>query len=96
METCKQPNDYFTIEYGFDADVIISAFYSSVPGEMENPEMHGMTWNQVQKTLHKYYSDISKSYTDIAGDWLDKDCKEYFAPPKINSQTEMWADDDTW
>ena len=38
METCKQPNDYFTIEYGFDADVIISAFYSSVPEEMENPE----------------------------------------------------------
>lgn len=94
METCKQPTEYFMIEYGFNGEVIIETFRSSIPEHMEQPDVHGMTWEQVQKTLNKHYSDISKSYKDISDDWLDKACNEYFTIPKTN-QEQLW-DDDEW
>jgi len=93
MRPCDQPKEYFMIEYGFDGEVIIESFFSRVPEEMEQPEIYGMTWEQVQKTLHKHYSNISKSYVDISNDWLTKTCDEYFLPPKTN-QDDLW--DDEW
>ena len=92
MGHCKQPQEYFMIEYGFDADVVIETFFSSIPTEMENPEMYGMTWEQVQKTLHLHYCNISKSYKDIADDWSTKTCEEYYNPPKTN-QDINWEDE---
>ena len=91
MKLCNKSNEYFTIEYGFDADVVIREFVSSAPDEIKNPEMHALTWEQVQTTLYKYYKDISKSYADIADDWSDKSCEEYYNPPETNSmQVDMW------
>jgi hypothetical protein len=91
MQSRNQTIEYFTIEYGFDADVVIHDFFASTAEEIENPEMYALTWKQVQITLHKYYNDISKSYADIAGDWSDKSCEEYYNPPKTNAmQADMW------
>jgi len=91
MTSHTQPKDYFMIEYGFNGEVVVQSFFSSNSKEMENPEIYGMTWDQVQKTLHKHYCDISKTYKDIGEDWLSKSCNEYYSPPKTNAdQAEMW------
>jgi len=95
MGLCKQPKEYFMIEYGFNGEVVIESFFSNIPEEMENPEAYGMTWEQVQKTLHKHYCDISKSYKDIAEDWSSKTCNEHFQPPKTN-QTQMDYEREEW
>jgi hypothetical protein len=96
MGRCKQPKEYFMIEYGFDGEVVIETFFSSIPEKMENPEMYGMTWEQVQKTLHKHYNDISKTYTDIASDWSTKTCEEYYNPPKTNQDIDWDELDGSW
>ncbi len=93
MGLCKQPEEYFMIEYGFNGEVVIETFYSAELEKMENPAVYGMTWEQVQKTLHEHYKNISKSYADIADDWINKTRKEHFEPPKTN-QDELW--DDEW
>lgn len=94
MTAHKQPQEYFMIEYGFDGEVIIESFFSTIPEEMSQPEIYGMTWEQVQKTLHDHYKKISKSYSDIADDWLSKTRNDYFLPPKTN-QSELWLEEDT-
>jgi len=87
-----QPIDYYMISYGFDGEPIVQSFFSENKDEMSKPEIYGMTWYQVQRTLHKHYKDMSNMYQDIAEDWLTKTEDEYFLPPETNqTQLDLWS-----
>ena len=88
MPAREQPKEYFMISYDGD-EVFVESFFSRVVEEMEHPEIYGMTWEQVQTTLNKHYSDLSKAYNDIADQWLSKTEDDYFLPPN-QSQPELW------
>jgi hypothetical protein len=85
-----QPTDYYQVRIDIDNVPVVETFFSTDIHEMENPHIYGMTWDKVQKTLHKHYKDLSNVYLDISNDWLTKTEDEYFLPPETNQQMELW------
>jgi len=91
MTKHEQPKDYYQIRWDIDNIPVVETFFSTDLNEMQNPDVYGMSWTQVQKTLNKHYKDISKAYSDIADQWLTKTEDDYFLPPDTNqSQMELW------
>lgn len=89
MPIREQPKDYYQIRWEVDSIPVVETFFSTDLNEMQNPDVYGMSWEQVQKTLNKHYKDLSKAYSDIADHWLHKTEDEYFL--NINqTQMELW------